>query len=182
MAGGLGGSYNQNESSSKFDAYQGLRGTQYQTQAADQAYRQGMNLSHLSNQLMSSPGAMMNMGRQMMPNGRYGLGENADSAVESLGNLQFGKASANSATRGQVNPENMSAVIGSSMQNMLPYLIPQIQQHQYAQFHAPQDLMQTARQSADYWNQALGSQSNAQSNSFGFGASMSNQPYRTTGG
>lgn len=165
--GGLGGSYN--ESESNFKSNQGLRGTKYEDNAAQQSNDQGMLLSKLSNKLTSSPGAMMSMGKKMMPGGKYGLGENADQGVEALGDYQFGKASGNSATRGQVNPENMSAVIGSSMQNMLPFLIPQLQQQQYQQFQAPQSLMQTAKTSADYWNRALGAQSDASSSSFGFG-------------
>lgn len=166
--GGLG--YNQNSSDSNFKSVQGLRGTQYEGRAADQSYGQGMKMSGLVNQMFKSPGATMNLGKEMMGSGKYGLGENADQGVEALGDYQFGQASGNSATRGQVNPENMSAVIGSSMQNMLPFLIPQMQQHQYAQFAAPQSLLQSAKTSADYWNRALGAQSDASSNSFGFGA------------
>jgi hypothetical protein len=109
----------------------------------------------------------MNMGRQMLGSGKYGLGENADAGVEALGQYQFGQASKNGASRGQVNPENQSAIISSSMQNMLPFLIPQMQEHQYAQFQAPQSLMGNARTAADYWNRTLGSQSDAKSSSMG---------------
>lgn len=166
--GGVGGNYS--ESESQFKSLQGLRGTRYEGNAAKQSNDQGMLMSNLNKQMFSSPGATMDLGKQMMPGGKYGLGENADQGVEALGDYQFGKASGNSATRGQVNPENMSAVIGSSMQNMLPFLIPQLQQQQYAQFAAPQSLMQSAKTSADYWNRALGAQSDASSSSFGFGA------------
>jgi len=166
MAGGFGGGMNTSESQAK--ALSGLRGTPYEGNAAAQANSQGMLMSNLNKKLFSSPGAMMDFGKLMMPGGKYGLGENSDMGVEALGDYQFGKASGNSATRGQVNPENMSAVIGSSMQNMLPFLIPQLQQHQYAQFAAPMSLMQSAKTSADYWSRALGSQSDQSSSSFGF--------------
>jgi hypothetical protein len=156
-------------SGSEAQSRSGLRGTTYEQPAAKQAYGQGMLMSNLNRQLFSNPGATMNLGRQMLPGGKYGLGENADAGVEAFGDYQFGQASSNSATRGQLNPENMSAVIGSSIQNMLPFLIPQLQQTQYAQFAAPQSLMQSAKTSADYWSRALGAQSDASSSSFNFG-------------
>ena len=166
--GGFGYSQQQQQSHNET----GLRGTQYFDNAAGQANASGNAMSGLSKTLMSSPSAMMNYGRQMMPGGQYGLGENADSAVKAMGDYQFGRASGNSATRGQVNPDNMSAVIGSSMQNMLPFLIPQIQQFQQSQFNAPQSLMSTARSAGDYWNQALGSQGSASGSGFGFSANV----------
>jgi hypothetical protein len=177
MAGGFGGGMQSSDSQSKM--LTGLRGTPYEGNAAKQANDQGMLMSNLNNQMFSSPDAMMNFGKQMLPGGKFGLGENADAGVKALGDYQFGQASGNSATRGQVNPENMSAVIGSSMQNMLPFLIPQLQQHQYAQFNAPMSLMQSAKTSADYWSRALGSQADSSSSSFGFNATV--KPYESTG-
>ena len=167
FAGGQGGgSYSQSKSRASQES--GLRGTAYEGNAAKQANDQGMIGSNLVNQLSQSPGSMMNYGRQAMPSGHYGLGENVDQGVEALGNYQFGQASKDSATRGQVNPENMSGVIGSSIQNMLPFLIPQMQQHQYQQFMAPQSMAHLANQSADYWNRALGAKGSSKSDAFGF--------------
>ena len=169
FAGGQGGmSYNQSKSRASQET--GLRGTPYAGNAAQQANDQGMVGSNLVNQVSQSPVGMLNYGRQALPSGHYGLGENVDQGVEALGNYQFGQASKDSATRGQTSPENMSGVIGSSIQNMLPFLIPQLQQHQYQQFTAPQSMLNLATQSADYWNRALGSQGKSASDAFGFSA------------
>jgi hypothetical protein len=62
----------------------------------------------------------------------------------------------------------MSGVIGSAISNSLPYLIPQMQNFQAMQFMAPQNLMNTAKASADYWNRALGAQSDSSASAFGF--------------
>lgn len=166
--GGGGGSFQMAESEAK--SRTGLRGTQYQGNAEKQANNQGMLMSDLNEQLFSSPQATMNLGKQMYDGGKYGLGNVADSGVEALGRYQFGQASGEAATRGQLNPDNFSAVVGSSIQNMLPFLIPQMQQTQQSQFMAPQSLMQGAKTSADYWNRALGSESDASSSSFGISA------------
>jgi hypothetical protein len=117
---------------------------------------------------MTSPQAMYDFGRTMLPSGRFGLGEAADTAVAELGRHLFGQASAAGAFRGQLTPENQTAVIGAALQNALPFLIPQIQQYQTTQFLAPMSLMQLAKTSADYWNRALGAQSDASSFGFGF--------------
>jgi hypothetical protein len=121
--------------------------------------------------MMQDPSNWMNFGRRMLPGGKFGMGENADAGVGEYGNMMFNNASANSAFKGQTSPENMSNVIGSAVTNSLPFLIPQMQQFQQMQFMAPQSLMGTARASADYWNRALGAQSDSSSynDSFGFG-------------
>lgn len=160
------GGYEQSESQSQTRT--GLRGTQYEGQAAEQAFNQGMLMSDFTNRMFASPGALLGFGQQMLPGGKYGLGIPSDAAVERLGRIMFSNASAGGAFRGQLSPENQTAVIGAAMQNMLPYLIPQIQQFQAAQFLAPQSLFNLARTSADYWNRALGAQSDTSSQSFGF--------------
>lgn len=160
----------------------GLRGTGYEGQAAEQAYKQGMNLSNLSNTLTSSPDAMMNYGRLMLPGGKFGFGENADAGVEQYGNLMFNKASGSGAARGQNSPEAMNSIIGSAITNSLPFLIPQLQATQYAQFKAPQDLMQTAKVSADYWSRVLGGQSDASSSGSGFQFGIDPSKLALTGG
>jgi hypothetical protein len=160
------GGYQESESQSQTRT--GLRGTPYEGQAAEQAFKQGMLMSDFTNRMFSSPDALLGFGQQMLPGGRYGLGAPTDTAVEQLGRMMFSNASAGGAFRGQLSPENQTAVIGAAMQNMLPYLIPQIQQFQTAQFLAPQSLFNLARTSADYWNRALGAQSDTSSQSFGF--------------
>lgn len=146
----------------------GLRGTPYEDEAAQNIAAGGRQLTNFSNQMMASPQAMLNYGKQMLPGGKYGLGENSDAAVEQLGNYQFNKASADSSTRGQLSPNNMSNVIGSSIQNSLPFLIPQIQAFQTQQFMAPQGLYAMAKSSADYWNRALGAQADSSYSGFNF--------------
>ena len=161
--GGIGGGSSKSSQQSTSKQESGLRGTAYEDNAAKQANDEGMRMSNLNTQLFSSPGATMDMGKQMYAGGKYGLGETADQGVEALGRYQFGLSSGESATRGQLRPENQSAVIGSSIQNMLPFLIPQMQQTQQNQFMAPQTLMASAKNSADYWNRALGAQGESQS-------------------
>lgn len=164
VMGGFGVSKSESEQAS------GLRGSEFEGPAQHQAYNAGVGMSNLSNQLLSSPGSMLNYGRQMIPGGQYGLGENVDRGVEALGNYQFGQASKSGAMRGQIRPENITGILGSAIQNSLPFLIPQLQQHQYAQFQAPQGLMQTARGASDYWASVLGGKGNA--SAFGFNAAV----------
>lgn len=164
------GSFNYGESESESRTRTGLRGTAYQNQAVDEAYYRGQDLNKLGASLMT-PQGWRSTAEQLMPTGRFGMGANADQAVQEYGNMMFGRASANSATRGQVNPENMSAVIGSSITNSLPYLIPQIQQFQAQQFMAPTSLFSTAKGVADYWNRSLGAESDSSSSAYNFGMS-----------
>lgn len=164
--GGFG--YNQSKSNSESES--GLRGTSGFGNAVNQATNQGNQMSNFVNQMFQSPGAMLNFGQQANPDGQYGLGSNVDKGVEALGNYQFGQQSKNLAMRGQQSPENISSVIGSSIQNMLPFLIPQMQQQRQSQLNAPLSLFEMAKQSSDYWGRQLGSKSNASSSSFGFNA------------
>lgn len=165
FGGGISGGHQSSESQQR----SGLLGSAYDGPATAQAYGRGVLMNKITDELASSPGATMNMGRQMLGSGKYGLGENADAGVEALGNYQFGQQSKNLSLRGQNTPENMSSVVGSSIQNMLPFLIPQMQQHQYAQFQAPQSLLSSARAAADYWSRSLGSQGSSNSSGFNFG-------------
>lgn len=166
------------ESSSQSTSRVGLRGTRYEGEAADQTVGQGRQLSRISDTLINptlerDPQSYFNFGASMLPGGKYGLGLNADKAVEEFGTMMHGKASGDYGARGFLSPENRGAITGSAIQKSLPFLIPQIQQMQMAQFMAPQSLMQTAKTSADFWNRALGAQSDASSSSsgwnFGFG-------------
>lgn len=170
MGGWGSASYQQADSQQQSSSRTGLRGTGYQGNAEQQTNEQGMQLSNFANQMASSPGAMMGFGKQMIDGGKYGLGANADSGVEQYGADMFNKYSASGASKGQMSPENQSGVIGSAIQNSLGTLIPQQQAMQLAQFNAPMNLLNTARTSADFWNRALGAQSDASgsSNSFGF--------------
>ena len=154
----------------------GLRGTQYEGEAASQAVGQGRYLSNLTNQFMESPQAMFQFGRSMLPEGRYGVGLYADKGVESLFDYAFAGKSGEAASRGMLAPENRSAIVGSTMQNIMPQLIPFMQQAQMAQFMAPQNLIQAAKTSADYWNRALGAQSDASSSNFGFNFGILGDP------
>lgn len=162
--GSLG--YNQSESEAK--SRTGLRGTAYEGEAASQAAGQGRHLSTLTDKFMESPQSMYQFGRNMLPEGKYGVGQYADRASEQMMDYALDNSSADYGSRGFVSPENRTAIAGSAMQNVLPQLIPQMQQMQMAQFMAPQNLMQAAKTSADYWNRALGAQSDASSSSFGF--------------
>lgn len=146
----------------------GLRGTAYEDEAANQAVGQGRHLSSLTNRFMESPQAMYQFGRSMLPEGKYGVGQYADRAVEQMTDYALNKSSADYGSRGFVSPENRGAIAGSAMQNVMPQLIPYMQQAQMAQFMAPQNLIQSAKTSADYWSRALGAQSDASSSSFGF--------------
>jgi hypothetical protein len=128
---------------------------------------EGQKLSAMSSRL-GTPQGWRSAAEEMMPTGRYGFGANTDKAVEGYGDMMFGKQSANFAARGMNAPENMSGVIGSAISNSLPYLIPQMQNFQAMQFMAPQNLMNTAKASADYWNRALGAQSDSSASAFGF--------------
>lgn len=173
MSGYASGAYNESESQQRANSVTGLRGSDYGGNAAKQANDQGMLMSNLSNQLFRTPQATMDFGRSMLDSGRYGLGTNADAGVEQLGKYMHSLSSADYGSRGFLSPENQSAVTGSAMTNALPQLIPQMQQFQLAQFQAPQNLLNTARTSADFWSRALGSQSDSSgsSNSWGFSAS-----------
>ena len=166
--GGIG--YNQSKGNSESES--GLRGTSGFGNAVNQATNQGNQMSNFTNQMFSSPGAMLNFGQQANPSGRYGLGSNVDKGVEALGDYQFGKQSGNLAMRGQTSPENMSSVIGSSVQNMLPFLIPQMQNQRDSQLNAPLSLFEMAKQSSDYWGRTLGSKSRASQSAFGFDAKV----------
>lgn len=160
--------YSQNESESQSRTRTGFRGTEYEDEAATLGFRSGKNLTDFGKRLMD-PQTYRMLGEQYLPGGKYGLGSNADKAVGEYGNMMFGKASANSAFQGQVTPENMSSVIGSAITNSLPYLIPQIQQYQLAQYRAPQDMFSMAKQVADYWSRSLGAESDSSSSGSGFG-------------
>lgn len=171
--------YNEQSSQQQSSSRTGLRGTQYAGNAATQANEQGMLMSGLNQatvgaSLTQSPDAMFRFGQQALPGGKYGLGENADSGVEALGQYMHGIASGDYGQRGFLSPENRGAVTGSAMQRVLPQLVPQQQQFQLAQFMAPQNMMNMAKTSADYWNRALGAQSDASGSGsgFGFGVSM----------
>lgn len=173
--------YSQSEQESQSQTRTGLRGTVHQDAAADQAFAGGMKLTNFADSMMSQPKAQLALGQAMMPGGKYGLGESADTAVEKYGNFMFGKQSASGASRGMMSPENMSGVIGSAVTNALPFLIPQIQQFQQAQFMAPQSMFGFAKSAADYWNKALGAQSDSSSSGSSYGAGIS-WPTGSTGG
>lgn len=160
----------------------GLRGTGYEGPAAAEAYKEGKRMSDLNETVFKTPQSMMDFGRQMIPSGRYGLGENADTGVEQYGKFLFGNTSADYAGRGHLSPENQAGVIGSAIVNSLPFLIPQMQQFQLGQFMAPQSLQQMAKTSADYWNRALGAQSEARGQSDGFNFGIFNVPVTSGGG
>lgn len=166
--GGLG--YSQAKSKSSQES--GLRGTPYESRSQDQAYRAGTNLAQFSQSAQQDPRYLMNIGRQMLPGGKYGLGENVDQGVEALGDYSFSQASKSGAMRGQNSPQNTQAVVGSAIQNMLPFLIPQLQQQQQSQFTAPMGLFDIAAKNADYWGRVLGSQGSSSSSSFGFQANV----------
>lgn len=155
-------------------AFSGLRGTQYQGTAEDQGVAAGQRLTSEANALLANPQMFRGQtGQQLLPGGRYGLGSNSDAAVDELSRQMFSRTSANTAGRGFVSPENQGMVAGSAMQSVLPQLIPQAQQWQLQQFQAPMQLGQyalsVAKQPADYWNQALGAQSQSSGSQFGFG-------------
>jgi hypothetical protein len=164
------GGFGYNQQKSKSSQQSGLRGTQYEGAAANQAYNQGMNATNFGNQMLSRPGAQLDYGQQMLPGGQYGLGQNVDRGVQALGDYSFGQASKSGAMRGQMSPENTQGVVGSAIQNMLPFLIPQLQNMQTQQFQAPQGLFNMAQQNADYWNRALGASGQSSGSGFGFSA------------
>lgn len=155
-------------------AYSGLRGTSSQDYAQDQTVQAGNILTNQANEILRNPMQFRGLsGSQLLPGGRYGLGSNADTAVDELGRQMFSRTSADMAGRGYVSPENQAGVAGSAMQSVLPQLIPNIQQWQQAQFQAPLSLgqyaMLVAQQPANFWNQALGAQSQSSGNQFSFG-------------
>lgn len=165
---------NYSQSKQQADAYSGLRGTDAQDYSKEQTVQAGNVLTNQANQILQNPLQWRGMGgAQLLPGGRYGLGSNADSAVDELGRQMFSRTSADMAGRGYVSPENQAGVAGSAMQSVLPQLIPNIQQWQQAQFQAPLSLgqyaMQVAGQPANFWNQTLGAQSQSKSNQFSFG-------------
>ena len=178
---------NYSTSDQQSNAYSGLRGTKYQDAAADSNMAAGGVLTNQANELLSNPQQFRGQtGQQLLPGGRYGLGSNSDMAVDELGKQMFSRTSANTAGRGFVSPENQSMVAGSAMQSVLPQLIPQTQAWQQAQFQAPMQLgqyaMSVAKQPADFWNQALGAQSQSSGSSFGFGFDPSKLGSTTAGG
>lgn len=178
MSGYAAGNYNEQSSEQRSNSVIGLRGTEYGANAARQANDQGMLMSGLNQatvgaSLTQNPQAMFNFGQAALPGGKYGVGSNADSGVEALGQYMHGIASGDYGSRGFLSPENRAAVTGSAMQRVLPQLVPLQQQFQLAQFMAPQNMMNMAKTSADYWRNAFGGQSEGSGSSDGFGFGIS---------
>ncbi len=175
---------NYNQGKQQSDSYSGLRGTPYADQTY-QNYNQSLqDLSGIAQRTRNpSMGGGLNAqgqtqyggfsGSQMLPGGRFGLGSNADSGVNEMLSRVFGFQSANSAARGQIQPESFGNVAGSAVTRALPSLIPQIQAWQQAQFQAPMMVggydMGNAANVANAYGQATGQQSNMTGNQFGFG-------------
>lgn len=150
----------------------GLRGTDYERFAAQEANRAGVRQGTLYQRLSEGPGALYNFGKQMLPGGRFGLGESLDQAVSELGNQLFGRASASGAARGMVSPLNLGGILGSAVTNALPMILPALQGFQQMQFGAPQSLMSMARSVGDYWTSTLGSKSKGSGKGEGVNASI----------
>lgn len=174
------GSYGQSKQSS--NAGSGLVGVGLGEQGGTNVMQRGgilnetadrnANFVNGNGQTQYNTGTQSFTGNQLLPGGQYGLGSNADAAMAQLGKQMFGYQSANLSARGMNSPENQSAVVGSAITNALPQVLPQIQSWQQAQFMAPLQLGQyalsNANTAADYWNRALGAQSQSSGNSFNF--------------
>lgn len=177
--------YNQGKSSG--EAYSGLRGTPYFDDATRNSYASGQNLTDIATKASKDMTQYNGQtGSQLLPGGQYGLGSNADAAVQQFGKYMFGQASGSAGARGQLSPENLAGVTGSAVSQSLPTLMPYIQQWQLAQFQAPQGLNQAAisaaQAPANYWASTLGVQQQNQQSNFGFGVDPNKAQLAAIGG
>ena len=176
LVGFLGFNFSKQDSEAKQES--GLRGTQYFGEAAEGASSALRGLSELSAGINNNPyGSYRGMtGRDMFDPGKYGLGTDADKAVESMLGYSLNRMSASGAARGQLAPENTPGVAASATQNVLPQLIPQITQMAQWIYQLPemwkQSLFGYRSQLASSYAPFLGAQGSSNSSGFGFGAQV----------
>ncbi len=116
------GLFSGGQSRSTSESWSGLRGTGYfnpAAKAAGQGYTFGMDLAKQRAQ-ETNP-------FQLNAQGLTGAQQNA---FNTLGQQMFGNVSSNYAGRGFLSPENVSGVIGSSLQQVAPQLMDQIFKNQ----------------------------------------------------
>lgn len=104
------------------DTYSGLRGTNYFDSLASRTpgdYNFGMNTIRGRVADSNPLGLTAN-----------GLTNAQNAAFNTLGKQMFGDVSSNYASRGFLSPDNISGVIGSSLQQVAPQLMGQIYQNQ----------------------------------------------------
>lgn len=128
MSGGLGYSQSESESRQNSESEAGLRG-EYAAKLSPTLYNTSVNANTLANEYAASPygyfqGKSSNELLNIDP--RTGLPSEFGQYLNQAAGQMFSNASAGGAVRGQVTPENTSAVVGSAITNLgaqaLPYL------------------------------------------------------------
>ena len=176
VLGFLGFNFSQQNSDSRQES--GLRGTEWFPYTAKGAQQNLDASSSLTDEINGSPyGQFRGMtGKDMFDPGNYGMGRDADKAVESMLGYSLNRMSAQGAGRGQLSPENNPAVAASATQNVLPQLLPQITQMAQWIYQLPEQWKQSLfgyrSQLASSYAPYLGAQGSSSSNGFGFGAQV----------
>ena len=83
---------NYGQSESRSEAYSGLRGTQYEGPAADEAFQAGRRLTQEGERTFADPMRFRGQtGAELLPGGRFGLGAGTDPFTENYGRTIFGR-------------------------------------------------------------------------------------------
>lgn len=136
---GLGfGTSNQNSTS-----YSGLRGTPQFAQFAVDYGNTSSQLARKTRQYANSPFGFFEGQSvdQFAPVSQYGLHPSLNSAMGSVANQMFSKASAGGALQGMVTPQNTEAIVGSSLNNIGSFLTPYIMDYAKYRMQLPEQLM-----------------------------------------
>lgn len=170
----LGGGYQ--TSNQQSDSYSGLRGTNYFDGLARNLSQTGSFASNLARKYAKSPfgffqGKSVN---DLVPTGRFGLPVEVEQALSGLGNDMFSKSSAGGALRGQLDQQNTSGVVGSSLSNIGQFLTPYVMDFKKYMTSLPDQLMNSRlgflQNTLGAASPLLGSQSHYTGNSWGFNA------------
>jgi len=92
-----------------------------------------------------------------------GLTAAQQNAFNTLGQQMFGNVSSNYASRGFLSPENVSGVVGSSLQQVAPQLMGQVFQNQMGQQQVLSDRFGQLREMLNTGTGLLGTQSKTES-------------------
>jgi len=115
--------------------------------------------------------------RSLTPSGQFGLMPEAEAGVSGMIRQALSRVSGSEASRGFVSPENIPNVAGSSIQNILPQLLPMIQAYQQFRMMLPEQLYGSRlgflEQPIQMATPLVGSQTSAAGKSSTFGWNLS---------
>lgn len=105
--------------------------------------------------------------------GRYGLGSQFDTAIDTIGSNMFGKASSTAGARGFLSPENLGGVVGSAVRQAAPQLAPFADSAAKLSYFGPEQIMSQRYNDINSLfttiAQLLGSHGSGSSSAFNFG-------------